>query len=157
MSEPPLPDFDALWDYNNPSDTEDRFRDILPAARSSGDRSYLAELLTQVARSQGLQGRFDEAHATLDEVAAMLPATPPQTQARYLLERGRVFNSSGNGGEARQQFFGAWHLASEYGEDAYAVDAAHMMGIVEKGAAGLDWNLAALELSGRSQNTRARD
>src|SRR5947209_19946449 len=99
MSEPSLPDFDTLWDYTNPSDTEGRFREILPAARSSRDEAYLAELLTQIARTHGLQGRFDEAHATLDEVASMLPATPPRTQVRYLLERGRVFNSSGNTAE----------------------------------------------------------
>lgn len=55
-----LPDFDSLWDYNHPAETERRFRELLPVATSSADRSYCAQLLTQIARTLGLQRRFDE-------------------------------------------------------------------------------------------------
>lgn len=157
MPQSDLPDIDSLWDYTDPAATEEQFRTLLPVARSSGDRAYLAELLTQIARTQGLQRRFGEAHATLGEVVGMLPGVTPRAHVRYLLERGRVFNSSGNPEEARPQFLGAWHLAVEHGEDGFAVDAAHMLGIVEPGDTGLDWNLAALALSERSDDTRARN
>src|SRR6266498_5625258 len=43
----PLPDFDSLWDYNHPDETEQKFRELLPVAEVSGDDSYYAELLTQ--------------------------------------------------------------------------------------------------------------
>jgi tetratricopeptide (TPR) repeat protein len=157
MPQSELPDIDSLWDYNDPATTEERFSVLLPKARSSGDQAYLAELLTQIARTQGLQRRFDNAHATLDEVVGMLPGATPRARVRYLLDRGRVFNSSGNPEEARGQFLGAWHLAVEYGEEGFAVDAAHMLGIVEPGDTGLDWNLAALALSERSDDTRAQN
>src|SRR5512140_3672522 len=67
-----LPDFDAWWDYDHPDSTEARFVEILPAARASGDRDYLAQLLTQIARCQGLQMKFDEAGHTLDEAETLV-------------------------------------------------------------------------------------
>ena len=63
-----LPDFNLLWDYGQPAETEARFRELLPAARACGDRDYYLQLLTQIARAQGLQKRFEQAHATLDHV-----------------------------------------------------------------------------------------
>src|SRR5438105_5024377 len=61
-------DFDALWDYSQPGETEARFRALLPQAEASGDVSYLAQLLTQIGRAQGLQGNFEGASHTLDRV-----------------------------------------------------------------------------------------
>src|SRR5262245_61487941 len=67
-----LPDFDTIWNFDDPAGTEAKFRDLLPKARQSGNQSYTAELLTQVARAQGLQQKFAEAQATLDEVDTLL-------------------------------------------------------------------------------------
>ncbi|MFN8565329.1 MAG: hypothetical protein U0703_27730 [Anaerolineae bacterium] len=44
--------FDALWDYDHPAETEKTFRALL--AQTDGARRF--ELLTQIARAQGLQG-----------------------------------------------------------------------------------------------------
>src|SRR5438128_2095323 len=85
-------EFDKLWDYAKPAETEGQFRALLPSAEASGDTSYLAQLLTQIGRAQGLQDRFDEAHATLDRVTTMLTDDMNLARVRYLLERGRVFN-----------------------------------------------------------------
>src|SRR4051794_32155876 len=52
LSSTGLPDFDTLWDYAQPGETEERFRELLPAARASGDRNYHLQLLTQIARAQ---------------------------------------------------------------------------------------------------------
>jgi tetratricopeptide (TPR) repeat protein len=149
-------DFDALWNYEDPGATEAKFQEILSNARESADASYRAELLTQIARCQGLQRLFEDAHGTLDDVRDLLPQAAPRAQVRYLLERGRVFNTAGETDPAKDNFRAAWHLAVEHGEDGYAVDAAHMMAIVEKGSASLDWNLAALELCERSEDPRAQ-
>ena len=149
-------DFDALWDYQDPAKTEARFIALLPPVRQSTDTGYLAELLTQIARCQGLQRHFESAHATLDEVRALLPEATPRAHVRYLLERGRVYNTAGETDPARDNFRAAWHLAVEHGEDGFAVDAAHMMAIVEPGTTGLDWNLAALELCKGSEDPSAQ-
>src|SRR6185503_17574880 len=90
-----LPAFDKLWNYNDPVATEAKFRELLPAAEKSADLSHHAQLLTQIARTQGLQGRFDGAHATLDSVEKMLTDDLKLARVRYLLERGRAFNSAG--------------------------------------------------------------
>ena len=47
----PLPEFDNLWDYANPAETEREFAEILPSAQRANDASYLAQLLTQIARA----------------------------------------------------------------------------------------------------------
>ena len=61
-------DIDALWEYDDPAASEARFKSALAGA---GDDEKL-ELLTQIARTYGLRGRFDEASRVLDEVASAL-------------------------------------------------------------------------------------
>ncbi len=156
MTDTTLPDFDALWNYSEPAETEAKFREILPLAESSGDRNYLLELLTQIARTQGLQRKFDDAHATLDTVEQQLPEASPRVRVRYLLERGRVFNSSRNRPQARPHFLESWELGSTIGEEALAVDAAHMMGIIEPGEESVAWNLRAMEMAEASSDPDAR-
>ena len=51
MSSQDLLDFDSLWDYSNPGQTEINFHEFLLQV-PKGTPSYL-ELLTQIARSQG--------------------------------------------------------------------------------------------------------
>ncbi len=155
-TEETLPRFDDLWDYDQPDKSEGRFRDLLPKARASGDNTYLAELLTQIARSQGLQGRFDEAHTTLDEAEGLLALAGPRAEVRYLLERGRVFNSSRRPKDARPLFLEAWQVADAEGEDFYAVDALHMLQIVDPPEEGLEWAQKAMALAERSEDPRAR-
>src|SRR5215469_8562916 len=126
----PLPDFDALWDYEHPAQTEAAFRALLPQALASGNLSYTLELLTQVARTQGLQRDFAAAHQTLDQVQTLLTTELSRAKVRYLLERGRVLNSSGHPEEARLLFEVAWEQGLACHEDVHAIDAAHMVAIV---------------------------
>jgi len=151
-----LPSFDALWNYDDPAGTETQFRRLLPQARTSGDTPYLAELLTQIARTEGLQQRFEDAHRTLDEVDPLLPVAGNQARVRYLLERGRAFNSARRRPEARPLFIQAWELACEIGADAYAVDAAHMIAIVEPPERQLEWLELAMQAAQASDDPEAR-
>lgn len=152
-----LPDFNALWDHERPGETEARFRDLLPAAQASGDRDYYLQLLTQVARAQGLQRKYDAAHATLDHVRELMTHDLTAVRVRYLLERGRCFNDTGNPDRARASFVEAWDVAREHRLDAYAVDAAHMMGIIEPAAdEALAWNERAMAHAQASADPAAR-
>lgn len=155
-SEPRLPSFDDLWNYEDPAGTEAQFRRLLPQARASGDTSYLAELLTQIARTEGLQLRFEDAHRTLDEVEPLLAAAGGRARVRYLLERGRAFNSANRKPEALPLFLEAWELADELGEDFHAVDAAHMMAIVEPPERQLDWLERAIQAARASADPKAQ-
>ena len=149
-------DFDHLWNYNDPAGTEEKFRALVPQAEAGDDRSYHAQLLTQIARTYSLQRQFDKAHQTLDHVETMLTDDLETARIRYLLERGRTFNSSKHPHQARPLFLEAWERAKTAHEDFYAVDAAHMLGIVETGAAALDWNLQAIAYAEQSDSSRAR-
>ena len=151
-----LHDFDSLWDYDHPGATERKFRELLPAALDSRDLSYLSQLLTQVARAEGLQRKFQEAHKTLDRVQKALDKTDDKTRVRYLLERGRVFNSSGKPDDARPLFLEAFDLGLKSKDDFNAVDAAHMIAIVEPTEKQLQWNLKALDLAENSAEEKAR-
>ncbi len=156
MTETQRIDFDTLWNYDNPAETERQFRQLLPDAESSGDISYLAQLLTQIARTQGLQRQFDAAHQSLDIVSKLLTDELQTARVRYLLERGRVFNSSGNPELARPLFMEAWELAQAAHEDSYGVDAAHMLAIVSASDEQMQWNLKAVALAESSSQPRAR-
>ena len=153
---PPF-DFDALWDYQHPEQTEALFRQLLAQAEHSPDRSYRLQLLTQIARTQGLQRKFAEAHTTLERVKDQLSPEPVVPTIRYLLERGRVFNSSGQPVEAQTWFQQAWELARTHAEGAFfAVDAAHMLAIAAQSfEETITWNHTALRLAETSTDERA--
>lgn len=146
--------FDDLWDYNQPAITEARFREVLPQV--ADEPALQAELLTQIARAQGLQRKFDEAHATLDQAQTKLDTALVRVQIRYLLERGRVFNSSSQVTAARPLFLEAWETAKAAGEDFHAIDAAHMMGIIEPPTEQRQWNQLALALTEQTTDPRAK-
>jgi tetratricopeptide (TPR) repeat protein len=147
-------DFDSLWDYSNPHQTETRFREILLQVPEE-NVAYL-ELLTQIARAQGLQQKFDRAHQTLDQVERRLGKYSSRAKVRYLLERGRALNASGRADEARPLFEQALDMAYELSEDFYAVDALHMLAIVAPPTASLELNLRAIQLADSSSQAKAR-
>lgn len=151
-----LQDFDALWDYNDPTGTEAKFRALLPAAQASNDTSYYIQLMTQIARTQGLQRKFDDAHATLDQVKDMIKEEFVVAQVRYLLERGRVINSSGDPQKAKPYFLDAYEIASARNEDYYAIDAIHMLQIVDPPEQQLEWANLAMGLAEKTSDERAK-
>lgn len=156
----PLPNFDAMWNYQHPDSTEIIFTEMLKglkdSSESSYDAGYHAELLTQIARTQGLQGKFIQAHATLDSVKNMLNDNMKTAFMRYLLERGRVFNTSGEWEISKPIFMKAFEFGSENNLDNYTLDAAHMMGIVEPPEKQLEWNLKALKIAEESSDTNCK-
>ncbi|RIK44371.1 MAG: hypothetical protein DCC55_02715 [Chloroflexi bacterium] len=147
-------DIDDLWDYQQPAESEARFRQAL--AQSAPRSEYYIELLTQIARAQGLQRNFVAAHATLDAAVELLTASYRRAPLRILLERGRLYNSDGDRAQARPFFLQAWEQAQAADEDFFAVDAAHMLGIVEPPDQQLMWNLRAMEMAEHSANPRTR-
>lgn len=112
----------ALWDFDDPARSEDRFRAALADA-SPEDRGVL---LTQVARALGLQGRYDDGHAVLDAV----DTAGAEVATRVALERGRLLRSAGDPAAASPHFDAAVALASAAGLEALHVDALHMAALV---------------------------
>lgn len=146
---------DELWDYDEPAASEARFRDAVSTAETAGDAASADEARTQLARSLGLQDRFDEGHLTLDRVDADHPADD-RVRVRSRLERGRLLRSAGDPHAARAPFEGAWELARALGEDGLAVDAAHMLALVDAPPGEATWHERALELADSSPSSAAR-
>ncbi len=153
MKAPGIPiDIDSFWEYSDPASSEERFRGLLSSAQ--GDERL--ELLTQIARTFGLRQRFDEAHEILNQVEGELADAGPRPRIRYLLERGRTHNSSGESEMGRPFFVEAWERAQTAHQEGLAVDAAHMVAITYSGKQeALDWNQRGLELARGSEDPKA--
>lgn len=141
---------DGYWQFDDAKETERRFRALLADHPERKD-----EIQTQIARALGLQGRYDEAQEVLDSID-IGSATPPIVRVRHALEVGRVLNSSGNPKEAEPWFHRALDVADANGLEFYAVDAAHMLGIVAEGDEALQWNLRTIAMIESSQDPRTR-
>lgn len=140
---------DALWDFQNPAVSQNKFEDALEASPESAN-----EIRTQICRSLGLQRKFDEGWSEL----AKIPSNrDPIVEVRIQLESGRLKNSSGDKTAAKPFFDNALRLAVEGGFDFYAVDAAHMLGIVTTGEESLDWNEKAIQMATSSSDQRVQN
>lgn len=155
MTEKKINDFDKLWDYSNPEETRKKFKALIPELEKKKDKSEYIELLTQIARTYGLQRKFDEAHKLLDNTMKLIKSEHIVPRIRYMLERGRTYNSSGETEKAAEIFLAAFQQAEKYNEDFYAIDAAHMMGIVEKEEESLRWNNLAIKMAEVTEDKRA--
>lgn len=154
MDKNKLPSIDELWDYSNPEATEQKFRELLSKAEIQNPE-YGLEITTQIARTLGLQRKFEEALELLDSIEKKISGNTNLPAIRFHLEKGRVFNSSKKAQLALPEFQKALDLATENKEDYFAVDAAHMLGIADASDKQLDWNLLALKLAEDSKNEKA--
>ncbi len=151
------PLFDELWNYGKPEETAVKFRELLQDPSIQEDRSAHLQLLTQLARTQSLQRKFDDAHTLLDQVEPQLTDELHVAKIRYLLERGRTHNSNKQVNLARPLFLEAYEIAKAHAEDFYTIDAAHMMGVLDGDLeAQMEWNLIAMNEAKKTSNTRAR-
>ena len=152
-----LPDFDTLWNYSNPSETRVKFEELLPKAKESGDHSYYLQLLTQIARTYSLESNFVKAHEILDEVEKEKTQDLTLVEVRYLLERGRTFNSNNKKETAFPLFVSAFDLGKSNSFDYFAVDAAHMASIA---AANLElkkqWAHTGIEYAEGSEDVKVQ-
>jgi tetratricopeptide (TPR) repeat protein len=139
-----------LWDFHDPAGSEERFRDA--AAAADGEQRGI--WLTQVARALGLQERYDDAHAVLDDLS---PDGSAEVAVRLLLEQGRLYRSTGDPDHARPFFAEAAAAAERAALDELRVDALHMVALVSDPADQVAITERALAVAGASADPRARD
>ena len=115
-----------LWDFDDLDGTEERFQDRLTDEADS----ERAEILSQLARIQGLRGDFDAGERLVEE-AQVLAGDDERARARIDLERGRLRQSRGN----REELF-------------IAADAAHMAALAAPDReAFVAWTERGIELA----------
>jgi tetratricopeptide (TPR) repeat protein len=115
-----------LWDFGDLDATEVRLRKRLAQEPDDDGR---AEVLTQLARVEGLRDEFDAAGRLLDEAEGL--ASSDVARARIDLERGRALRSSGDPDAGAPLFVAAYERAVAAGQGYIAGDAAHMAAIVD--------------------------
>ena len=134
-----------LWDFDDLDTSEARFRAQLEAETTDAGR---AEVLSQLARVESLRANYERCDELLDEAEALGGA-----EARVLLERGRRARSSARSDAGRAEFEQAFELARTTGEDVLAVDAAHMIAIVDDMEA---WTARGVEIAASSDDPGVR-
>ena len=140
-----------LWDFDDLDASETRLRAQLEGETTDAGR---AEVLTQVARVEGLRGSFDAGDRLLDE-AVPLAGTEAVALARIDLERGRVRRSSGDPEAARPLFDSAFATAIDTGQTFIAADAAHMAALVAPDRDGfIAWTERGIELATKDEDAR---
>jgi tetratricopeptide (TPR) repeat protein len=133
-----------LWDFGDLDATERRFEERLGVEPAAGVR---AELLTQLARVDGLRGDFEHGEERLREAEA-LAGRSTRAAIRIDLERGRLLRSSGDSAAALPLFVRATEQAAEQGELFIAADAAHMAAIAAPSREErLAWTERGIELA----------
>ncbi|MCP5022553.1 MAG: tetratricopeptide repeat protein [bacterium] len=134
-----LPNWRAMWNFGDPAGTEEKFREALNEGIAAQDQEYIWVVTTQLARTLGMQRKFADADAILDGIRGDLDKASIEVNLRYLLERGRVLNSSGKAEESIPVFEAAWNMGQGKEQDPLTADAGHMLGIAAKGEAAIEW------------------
>jgi tetratricopeptide (TPR) repeat protein len=155
-------DLSKLWDHSQPEETERRFREALSTA--TPEEQLI--LQTQIARTYGLRKDFERARTLLAEIEPKIQESSAEAQARYHLELGRSYASTTHPPEAltdearekaRAAYRGAFEIAKSAGLDDLAIDALHMMAIVETSPEDqLAWDLKAIAHMEKSSQPAAK-
>jgi tetratricopeptide (TPR) repeat protein len=153
-------DIASLWNHADPAGSETKFREALENA--TGDTALI--LQTQIAKTYGIRKQFDQARAILKTLD--LTGVGPAASVNYWLEWGRTFCSATHNpalqtdearDQARAAFTRAFELAREAKLNFLAIDALHMMGIVDTAPEELlAWNLKTLAFMEASNDLGAR-
>lgn len=156
-------DLTKLWDYGKPELSEQRFRSAL--ATASADDALI--LKTQIARTYGIRGDFTQAQQILTEIEPEIQNTCMEAKVRYYLELGRTYASTTHDPvsqtaeqkeQARLAYMRAFDLAREGGLDHLAIDALHMMTVVDTDPEKqLEWNYKAIEFMQNSSQPEAKN
>jgi tetratricopeptide (TPR) repeat protein len=150
------------WDFANPGESMEGF-----AAKTQMEESESSRQIwrTQIARALGLQRDFEGAREILAGVGVALEQLPHGADrhhlaARLAIESGRVLNSEGDPAAARAYFELANREATAASAEGLAIDALHMIAIVEGKLGGSSesraWNETALAQARASKDPDAR-
>jgi tetratricopeptide (TPR) repeat protein len=131
-----------LWDFADLDGSEERLRAQLAEEPDDASR---AEVLTQLARVEGLGGHFGACERLLRQ-AESLAGSSEAARVRIDLERGRKLRSSGDPAAALPLFEAASARARASGQWFLAADAAHMAAIADERVA-VEWTERGLELA----------
>ena len=155
-------DLKPLWNFDDPSQSEQRFRSALVTA--TGDDMVI--LQTQIARTYGLRRDFPKAREILKGIEPQLQAAGAEARTRYSLELGRTYASATHPPDsqttktkelARAAYNKAYETAKSAQLDGLAIDALHMLAFVDTEPTDqLKWGQEALAIAQASSQPSAK-
>lgn len=154
-------DLSTLWDYSKPALSEERFRAAI--VQAAPDDALI--LQTQIARTYGIRKDFAKAREILAQVEPKLAGASPEARARWLLESGRTWASPVHTPQQREEdreraralFTAAFETARDAKLDGLAIDALHMMVMVDEAPQQqLEWDLKAVAFMEASSQPAAK-
>lgn len=151
-----LENFDDLF-VGYPADIEKNLKYLLPDAKSLTNKSIYLQILSQIALTQAMQGKFEMAHKTLDETKPMFASTDYVAKTRILLERGRIFHQAHDLNSALPYFKKSYLIAKRHKIDFHTANAAHMIAIIiiSGNKNKIKWNKIAINLASKTKDSRA--
>lgn len=160
-----LKNFDELWGIlGDPALVEKKLKEMLDQAEFSQDKSIYLQMLSQIALTQALQKKFEDACYTLDSAQKLLLPEYQLAQARIFLERARLLQQEVLFGDkkkeqlldAKSYLEKAFNLCKKEGFDFFAIDAAHMIAIIAENIdEKIAWNERAISLALNTHNSKA--
>jgi tetratricopeptide (TPR) repeat protein len=134
----------SLWNFDDLDVTEAHLREQLERETTDEGR---AEVLTQLARVEGLRDDFDAGERLIEE-AENLAGESDAAWARIDLERGRLRRSSGSAEAALPLFESAFAISLGADESFIAADAAHMAALAAPDRDGfISWTTRGIALA----------
>jgi len=115
---------EALWDPTDLPGTERMLAGFQLQVKGTGDPLLLISLLVRLARCQTLQGRFEHAQETLNDIDFVLRgvrAPAPRQRALAALEKARFFAAAGWEERSQEALREARDWAQQLGDDSLTV------------------------------------
>jgi tetratricopeptide (TPR) repeat protein len=155
-------DISKLWDFSKPEASEQRFRAALPTA--SPEEKLI--LQTQIARTYGIRQDFARAQEILTSIEQQVQSASAEPRTRYFLELGRTYASTTHSPDtqtieakekAKSAFLRAFEIAEKANLDSLAIDAIHMMAVVDTDPQDqLAWDMKAINYMENSSQLAAK-
>lgn len=153
---------DQLWNPADPNASESSLRALLPEGQKLADQDsgFLIELYCLIARAEAVQGKFSQAHSSIDQAHALLESKQAvcslSPKIRWLIERGRLHILEKTPSQARALLSEAWNLAIDSGEDYFTVEIAQLMAATEPQKTQQDWLTRAITIAENSPQQKSK-
>ena len=153
-----IPAFDYIWQsFEDPADIEAALQSSYSEHHGTLSSSFLAQLLTQIARAQGMQDKLHDAQAALYK--AKWKSDEKVAVVRLDLETARLRRLQDRTEEAMTLLKKVYETAAEAPLDYFKADAAHILYLFEPDGGpeeGKTWSDAVLEIARNSGNIKTR-
>ncbi|OAN18089.1 hypothetical protein A3K86_04025 [Photobacterium jeanii] len=121
-----FPDYRALWNPKSPQQTELSYKALLNLATKSHDKTYLSELLSQIARTYTVRQQYQSAAYFLSQAALYFDDAAPTARGHYWKEQARMNYAQQDMAAAIASLDKAWFWAEQGQDDRLKVEVARL-------------------------------